>query len=375
MKVCFVCLTINSIFEDSNPKEIIGGSEIQQYLLAKELVKKGVEVSFITLSNKQFYKKFGFKIFGIKESNKGILGKIITGKRLLNAMEKADADIYYQRVGETTTGIVAYFCKKHKKKFIYNSAHDEDSKKSSFLRSNFSNIFYSYGIVNSDKIIVQNKIQKKNFLKYFDKKTKLIPNGVELDALTKGGIDNSNKVISDGKYFLWISTIRAWKQPELFIKLAKRNRDIDFIMIGGADISNKNGKKYYNKVKKIAKEVKNLDFKGFVKYKKSEEFIKNCIAVVNTSKTEGFPNSYLQAWKYGIPIISMHVDPNGIIEKYKLGYLANDFEKLEKMIRKIYSDIQLRVDIGKNALKYIKENHDIKIIAEKYYNTFLEVLN
>lgn len=382
MKVCFVCLTINPLLENNNSLKIIGGSELQQLLLAKELIKKEVKVSFITLSEQKYIMKNGFEIYGIDGNINGILSKIIIANNLLKTLKLADADIYYQRVAESTTGIVAFFCNRNKKKFIYNSAHDEDSKNNSKLRSYLSNKLYTYGIKNSVKIIVQNNIQQENFLKNFKKKSIMIQNGISLDDLNPSSYDlksadveKLNDNSKNGKDLIWVSTIRKWKQPEIFIEIAKKNPNLNFLMIGGPDLSNKNGLKYYEKIECEAEKVKNLNLKGFVGSEKTDNYIKNSKILVNTSLKEGFPNTFLQAWKYGIPVVSLNVDPDEIIQKNSLGIVAKNFDGLNETIKKLSLNKKLRKEIGKNALTYVKINHDMKIIAEKYYYTFLEVLN
>ena len=52
------------------------------------------------------------------------------------------------------------------------------------------------------------------------------------------------------------------------------------------------------------------------------ELIDRSRAVVLTSRHEGMPNVFLEAWARGVPVLSLHFDPDGKIAKEGLGLCA-----------------------------------------------------
>jgi glycosyltransferase involved in cell wall biosynthesis len=162
---------------------------------------------------------------------------------------------------------------------------------------------------------------------------------------------------------LWVGTIKPlWKQPNLFLEVAKKIPETQFIMIGGRSLDNE----FFLKIKHEAESIPNLEFKGFIPLSRIEEFFKEASIFVNTSTNEGFPNTFLQAWANYTPVISLNIDPDEIICKYTLGFHSKNFEQFIRDLQLLLDDSDLRQKMGSNGRKYVEDNHDFDLIMERY---------
>jgi len=330
----------------------VGGAELQSWIIAKELAEDPkFKVYFIVRAFEDGTEIINnvivFKI-NYKEPTIGYL-------KILKAMVKINADVYYQRTGGVATIFVSFFCKIFKKRFIFHVSRDEQLDNGyPYNKSTIIKKLYRISINLADFIIVQNKIQKKKVLY---KKSFIIPNAIE-DV----EIDKTSK---KEDFILWVATITDLKRPELFIELAKKIPKYNFIMIGGT--SNKN---LYKKIKSNEKKLKNIKIIGFKPLKEVEEYFKRAKIFINTSILEGFPNTFLQAWKYGTPVVSLDIDPDEIICKYKLGFHSKSFEKMVKDVERLYEDIKLYKKISIRCRRFILK-FDVKRLISKYKEILL----
>jgi glycosyltransferase involved in cell wall biosynthesis len=80
--------------------------------------------------------------------------------------------------------------------------------------------------------------------------------------------------------------------------------------------------------------LKNVTYLSHQPFEKVEELFDEASAFVNTSipDCEGFPNTYLQAWSRGIPVISFF-DPDRLISMNSLGIVVESLPQLENALR------------------------------------------
>jgi glycosyltransferase involved in cell wall biosynthesis len=130
-------------------------------------------------------------------------------------------------------------------------------------------------------------------------------------------------------------------------------------MVGGVGQS----RAYYDEVSAKVKLVKNIEFLGHVPFSKTDRLYEGASLFVNTSRFEGFPNSFIQAWINATPIISLNVDPDGIMAQEGMGVKSGDLASMTKDIDKLMQDDAAMKQMGENGRKYILREHDIRNVG------------
>ena len=362
-KICFVSLKIYPVLKQDADIDLIGGAEVQQSMLGNELAKRGYSVSYITARWEKEMPEYinSSKIISTFGPNEGIPGLRFFYPRLYKiwtALCKSDADIYYVRSASFILAVVVFYAHLKKKKVIYCAADDRDfDPRLIKLPTLRDKILYIWGLKNVDTIIVQNNIQQQSLEKNFKRKGKIIYN-----AFPKAN-QNSQKQAN----ILWVSNLRNRKRPHLFLALAEMFPKEHFVMVGGEVVKQR---KLFKSIKRKAENIPNLDFKGFLPLKKVEDEFSKAKFFINTSLHEGFPNTFLQSWRRGVPVVSF-VDPDNLIYRYNLGSPVKDFDEMVGKVKE-YLDGKQRLSPQK-IKRYFEENFLVEKMVTQYEKQF-EVL-
>jgi glycosyltransferase involved in cell wall biosynthesis len=105
-------------------------------------------------------------------------------------------------------------------------------------------------------------------------------------------------------------------------------------------------------------------YRGRVGSEEANEVIANAAVLLCTSDEEGFPNTFIQAWSNGTPIITLKVDPDSIIEKVGLGSVSKTVDGAVADINVLMGSLERREEIALRARRYISENHDEGTVVE-----------
>lgn len=365
-RICFVSTSSATYgLLTGEPIAKVGGAELQQSLIAKCMRQSGHEVSFLVhdfgqqdiVENEQGIRLI--KTFGLR--NSGFLLKRCTPLRLFRGMALADADVYYQRNGGAITGLVAAFCKLKRRKFIFAAASQGDVDGTKKQKGSLSSRqLYAYGVRNAHVVLAQSEYQKGMLQENYNRQSVVIRNIYEMPT-------DSTEV---PEYVLWVGSFYDVKRPELCLEVASRVPEQRFVMVGRPVPSRGD---HYERSVETAKGLPNVKMVGPVPYSEVGKLFSRAKVLLCTSVSEGFPNVFLDAFSRRVPVVAT-VDPDGIIEKYGLGFYRTSADELAEALRRIVSDSDLGRTIGEKCYRYIREMHDVSVVGGEYERVLEQLL-
>jgi len=356
--ICFVApWAYPTLVRDASVK-VVGGSEVQQTILAREFVRRGYQVSMVCLDYGQ---PEGMEVDGVTiykayktgpEAPKiGALGAI---KSIWTAMAKANADLYYQQNCGAFTGYVASYARLNGKFVIYCGASDEDFVKNlPRLHRKKEKFFFRLGLRLASAIIAQSERQVAACQDSFGLKSEVIRSCYG----HQGALSNQDGVV------LWSGRLAKIKRPDLFIELAKRCPEFRFRMVGGGE------QELTRALNEQAASLSNIDLLGFVPYAEVEQYFDDASVIVNTSPSEGFPNTFLQGWSRGMPSLSFF-DPAARVNGRAVGVVVEDLDQMAAELRRLKNDLPHWQRHSADSRTFFSENFALDHVADEYERLF-----
>ncbi len=354
--ICFVALTAYPLLSGKKTGHVIG-PDVQHFLIANHL-QSFFKTSFITYGegNPSDECIKGISIIKIydREKRPNLFIKTIL---LWKALRKANANLYFQQGGGGA--LVPLLCKLLKRPCVVAIGSDAYVCKQITDWGFFFGFLSRLEITLADAIIVQSFFQKNMLANNFKK------NGIIIKTLFPITYKET-PVKSNPPTVLWVGSIASVKQPELFIILAKSIKNVKFQMIAAKG----DNKIYYERIMRMTAGLANFDFKGFVPFDEIDMYYEKASILVNTSKFEGFPNAFIQAWANYTPVISLNSDPDEVICKYDLGYHSKTFTQLIKDVVCLINDESSRHKKGNNGRLYVEKEHNLSKSIRLYHKLF-----
>lgn len=338
MKILIWCKWLDDIFLGTKPPDGIGGAEVQMALWAKTLSENNNKVyTFAWRRRLYFKKKMGIRFLPLPWLRK--LGVFIDPLKFVY-IPILRPDIIILR-SNTDLSKIVFLKKIFNFKFIYMLASDKDLS--------IDNIDASEGwqqnLFNADLVITQNRFQLEGL-------HALLP-GIRSE-MQPNIFHPIFEIVSNNKQydFVWVGTLKSIKRPEWFLNLARSLPEFSFTMVGiGQD------KKILEKVLNSEKELPNFKYLGYLPLNEALQTIANSKVLVNTSKYEGFPNVFLQAWYFNLPVIST-VNPNDVFSKCNVGFFVEHELDLQSKARLLALDAYVFDQTTFGIKDYFKNTHD-----------------
>ena len=314
MRICLVNLGALPALSQEHKHHRIGGEEVQHAQLSAALTKLGHDVTLVVAD---FGQLDGAVYEGVRtlRAYKEAAGLPVLRfvyprwLKLWSAIARANADVYYCSCAGMLVGLLAMYCRLHRKRLVFRTASDSDCEPENLLiRYRRDRWLYEYGLERADAVLVQTATQQRSLKKNYGL------DGVVADMIVAKPMNAEASMAKDIDV-LWISNLRHVKRPDRLLELARAMPDCRFHMAGGPSPDEED---VFRRIEVEARAIPNLTFHGGVPYLDVGALFARARLFANTSDLEGFPNTFLQAWVRGIPVVTMF-DPDDVVQREGLG--------------------------------------------------------
>ena len=328
-RICFVAPNLYPILARRSDIAVVGGAEVQQAFIARQLTERGFDVTAVCADFGQPDGEVvdGIRVFKTFRSDAGMPGLRAVHPRMTRvwqALDRADADIHYVRCAAMTLGLVAAFSRRRRRQTVFAGASDLDFVPGhELIHAPWYRAMFRWGLHRSDAVVAQNPEQSRLCSLHHRRDAVLIPSMFVPPAHGQGA-EAATEV-------LWCGVLREAKRVEAFVELARRLPQWVFRIVGGPD-SSAYSQSIASHLDALTRELPNLRFDGFLPYEAADQRFLRARVFVNTSLNEGFPNTFLQAWSRGVPTLSI-VDVGARLDGNPVGAVCADTDAMERQLR------------------------------------------
>lgn len=347
----------------------IGGIERQQSLMAHWLADQGYDVSMITWDEGQGDCEVGrIKVFSLGRRASGLPGLRFFHPRwtgLNNAMKRADADIYYYNCGDLALGQIAFWAGRHGKKTVYSVASEPDCDPAlPSLKQWRERILYRYGLGNTDQVVAQTQRQQEMLRNGFDIHAEVIP--MPSSGFAAAEPDDVEEPTQ--QHILWVGRFSQEKRLEWLLDVAVALPQYIFDVAGASNARTE----YARALLKRAESIPNVILHGRLVHRDLGVLYHRARLLCCTSIFEGFPNTFLEAWSVGRPIISTF-DPDGVITSQGLGKSVCTVNELYNGITAFMEDQRLWQESSSAAQVYFSTYHTLEAVMPRFVQLFQRI--
>lgn len=327
-----------------HPQDIVGGSEIQSDLLARHLHALGHQVVYFAVHGGQLRYNAPY----IVES--GELGQ----GGLRRALVRYTPDVVYWRFNRRKFLPAVLVCKRLKVKVVFAVSSGSDLLKWSY-RGNFRQLSFFRKLTHLYPVLRHLLVMRLHYWGYhfvdgviaqLERQIGYLP--VRREVVIPNSVDATSTPFQWEKPFIiWAGSFKSVKNPDLYIELARHFQlsGVDFLMLGQP-------KAPYDRLLDGPACPPNLHCLGLRPYPEVNGIIRQALFLVQTSDIEGFPNVFIQAWMQAKPTIGLYYDPDGLVQKHRLGFISGSMEQLVQNTATLIEDTSLREQIGQRARQY-----------------------
>ena len=224
-------------------------------------------------------------------------------------------------------------------------------------------MLYQYGLRRADFVISQTATQERLLRQNFGLPSTVIPMPCPLSVLTPASLEDRPRPYR----ILWVGRIVENKRLEMFLHLAERAPELTFEVAGTPEDASNYGLEMLER----ARSLPNVVWHGRVARERMPALYRAALCLCCTATLEGFPNTFLEAWSEGTPVVSTF-DPDQLIRSGELGAVGNTADDLLEAIRRLASCADIWNATSANARRHFAATHDPEIVMPQFERVFLK---
>jgi glycosyltransferase involved in cell wall biosynthesis len=165
---------------------------------------------------------------------------------------------------------------------------------------------------------------------------------------------------------IWVGRLCRVKRPDRFIAVARECPELEFLLVGPHD----DGAEYREEVESAAAGVPNVTLTGPADRAALDRLYRRAGALCCTSDHEGFPNTFLEAWSHGLPVVSTW-DPGSLIARHHLGIATpREVPALAAALRALLAEPGPWQRLSASARAYFEEHHAVERAMPRFEQVF-----
>ncbi len=332
-----------------------GGAERQQWLLARAMAAVGWNVLVGV--------RRGMSP-GARETIDGVHYVGMGGGRLLldwyRFLSSERPDWWYWRCASHMWGPAVQVAKLARVRTVFAAGFDRDLVPRQALvgEHRYWWPLYVWGLSGTDRILLQHTGQRAHLSTRLLAKAHVVRSIAPLPPHPLPHASRPPRVA-------WMAMLREAKRPDLLVEIARRLPDVPFVVCGRAS-SHRSAPGYGARMIETLRALPNVDYRGQVSPEEAERVIAEAAVLLSTSDLEGFPNTFLQAWSSGTPVVSLKVDPDEAITRAELGKLSRTVEQAVTDLEALLGAPSERDAMGARGRGYVNQVHGEREVAKAF---------
>jgi glycosyltransferase involved in cell wall biosynthesis len=338
-----------------------GGAELQAFTIARSLALAGLRVRHIVTAAGTGRTVEGVEVVQLSPEyeRRGLPGR----RAVIRALREADGSVYIQRSAGIDTGFIGLFARAAGRRAIFSASSDGDfaTDKADWIEIGSGldqrpvRMLYRIGLRAVHAVVAQTEQQAELARRGFRLHPVVIPSFCALASRS----DATPEAV------LWIGSLTAVKDPLAYVTLAERLPEVPFWMIAHEHPSG--WRELAATVRARAASLPNLELLSRRPREALSDLYARAIAIVNTSRHEGFPNTFLEGWARGVPAVSLRIDPDGVIARHGIGGAAGgSLDAAAQMIRRYFEDPSAARADGEAGQRYIAQTHAPEVVTASW---------